>query len=400
MQEKERLESFWLCSIKGIGSASMKKLLQEAGSFRNIWELPDEKLSALLGEKRAECLKRGMEEKRRKSAEDRFYRMMEKGIFVLPYGDEEYPYRLKEIPDAPVLLYGKGRLPGREKRPAAIIGTRECSAYGQEMAKYFAKGLAKEGVVVVSGMARGVDGLAQSAALYAGGGSVAVLGCGVDICYPPENRKLYDRLEKEGCLLSEYPPETEPTARLFPPRNRIISGLSDLILVIEARERSGTLITVDMALEQGRDIFAVPGRVTDRCSRGCNLLIKNGAGIAVSVSQLLDELKGREKALVALPEKSGGDGKKTGKEMQRISQQAAEILDKTEAGALRPWSRRVLAALEWEPKSLDEIQRRLNAEERGDKPVQLPELMQELVFLSMEGYVGRNAGMYYLKRET
>lgn len=436
MREKERLESFLLCSIRGIGPASIKKLLMEAGSFEKIRELPDGRLSVLLGEKRAACLKRGMEEKCRKRAEERFYRMLEKGIFVLPYGDEEYPCRLRQIPDAPVILYGKGKLPEREKKLTAVIGTRECSAYGQEMAKYFAKGLAGEGVVIVSGMARGVDGLAQNAALYAGGSSVAVLGCGVDVCYPSENRGLYDRLEKEGCLLSEYPPGTEPAARLFPPRNRIISGLSDLILVIEARERSGTLITVDMALEQGRDVFAVPGRVTDRCSRGCNLLIKSGAGIAVSVSQILEELGGRRPA--PEPQRLYGEAAPQGAQQpcteeaplrlqqpcmeeaplrsrqpcmevasMRLQQPCGEAPEPrrpedggggAKALALRPMSGRVLAALEYAPKSLDEIQRCLNAADRGEKPVQLPELMQELVLLSMEGYVGRSAGMYYAKK--
>ena len=141
---------------------------------------------------------------------------------------------------------------------------------------------------MVSGMARGIDGIAQKAALEAGGASFAVLGCGVDICYPEENRELYDRLLQEGGILSEYPPGMPPEPKLFPPRNRIISGLSDLVLVIEARKKSGTLITVDMALEQGREVYALPGRVSDKLSDGCNRLIRQGAGVATCPEDILE----------------------------------------------------------------------------------------------------------------
>ena len=143
---------------------------------------------------------------------------------------------------------------------------------------------------MVSGLARGIDGISQEAALDCGGRTYAVLGCGVDVCYPAENGRLFDRIPARGGIVSEYPPGTLPQARLFPPRNRIISGLSDLILVVEAREKSGTLITVDMALEQGREVFAIPGRVTDALSSGCNTLIRQGAGVAISPSALLEGL--------------------------------------------------------------------------------------------------------------
>lgn len=291
MQEKERLESYVLCSIKGIGTASVKKLMQKAGAIGKIRDLPDEQLKDLLGEKRADCFKKGMDERSRREAQRRYYHMKERGILFLPLWDEAYPARLKEIADAPLALYGKGSLPESQKKTAAIVGARSCSMYGREMAKYFAAGLAGAGIVIVSGMARGIDGIAQLAALDAGGNSVAVLGCGVDFCYPPENRPLYERLEKEGCLLSEYPPGTEPQARLFPPRNRIISGLSDLVLVTEAREKSGTMITVDMALEQGREVYAVPGRITDRLSDGCNKLVKDGALVFLSPKDFMEGLR-------------------------------------------------------------------------------------------------------------
>lgn len=171
---------------------------------------------------------------------------------------------------------------------AAIIGARLASGYGREQARRFSYRLASRGITIISGMARGIDGIAQMAALDAGGKSYAVLGCGVDICYPEENRKLYDRLLQQGGIISEYPPGTFPEARLFPQRNRIISGLADLVLVIEARKKSGTLITVDMALEQGREVFALPGRVSDSLSDGCNRLIRQGAGAATCPEDILE----------------------------------------------------------------------------------------------------------------
>lgn len=375
MQEKELQESFLLCQIRGIGAASIRRLMEEAGSAEAACRLHRERVITLLGVKKAECLERGLDNKNRAAALRRYERMRERGIFFLPAWHEDYPDRLKGIADAPAALYGKGKLPETSQKAVAVIGARACSGYGKEAAGYFASGLAKAGVTVVSGMARGVDGIAGLAALEAGGISVAVLGCGVDICYPTENQSLYERLEKEGCLLSEYPPGTQPQARLFPPRNRIISGLADLVLVIEAREKSGTLITVDMALEQGRDVFAVPGRITDRCSAGCNRLIGNGAGMAVSVSQVLQELG------ITPADNCGG-------------QKAADA-DPNAPG--RPFSARALAVLDCNPKSLDEIHALVLADGKNPAPTAL-QLMQELVLLSLEGEVGSSAGMYFLRK--
>lgn len=379
MQEKERIECYWICNIRGIGGASIRKLMQETKSVDEILKLSDQKLKLLLGEKRAECFRAGLEGKQRRTAEQRYVQMREKGIFFLSWWDESYPFRLKQINDAPVCLYGKGRLPDAERKVAAIVGARECSGYGSETAKYFAAGLAGKGVVIVSGMARGVDGVAQLAALETGGISVGVLGCGVDICYPPENRKLYDRLVKQGCLFSEYPPGTEPKASLFPPRNRIISGLSDMVLVTEAREKSGTLITVDMALEQGREVFAVPGRITDSLSCGCNRLIRNGAGMAVSVPQLWEELQGthflEENGMQSCPERKETSG---------------------EVG-LRPLGRKIMNILDSDPVSLDEIRNRVMAAQDSHAELSVPELAEELVLLCMEGKAGKKAGMYFAR---
>ena len=172
----------------------------------------------------------------------------------------------------------------------AIIGSRLCSQYGRLSAQQFGQGLALAGVQIVSGMARGIDGIAQNAAAAAGGASFGVLGCGVNVVYPAQNREIYKNVLERGGLISEFPPDTPPRPPYFAERNRIISGLCDLLLVIEAGARSGTKITVRNALEQGRDIYALPGRINDPCSEGCNELISQGAGIALGVTAILEAL--------------------------------------------------------------------------------------------------------------
>lgn len=209
--------------------------------------------------------------------------------FITPF-EKEYPERLRNIPDAPAGLYVRGRLPAEKNITVAVIGARDCSDYGRYVAEGLGAFLGRNGVTVVSGMARGIDGISQWAALEAGGTSIGVLGCGVDICYPSENRALFDRLLEQGTILSEYPPGMPPKAMNFPARNRIVSGLADAVVVVEARSKSGTLITVDMALEQGREVFVIPGRITDRLSDGCNKLIKQGAAVLLSPEELLEEL--------------------------------------------------------------------------------------------------------------
>nr|WP_275891400.1 DNA-processing protein DprA [Ruminococcus sp. OA3] len=188
----------------------------------------------------------------------------------------------------PKELYVRGELPGRE--PAvAIVGARMCSQYGRIQAQEFARVLSLHGLAVISGMAQGIDGSAHYGALEAGGPTYAVLGCGLDICYPACNRHLYEKMPKAGGLISEFPEGTKPLRCHFPMRNRIISALADIVLVIEAKEKSGSLITADFALEQGKDVFAVPGRVGDALSAGCNRLIAQGAGIACSPGMLLEQ---------------------------------------------------------------------------------------------------------------
>ena len=211
-----------------------------------------------------------------------------RGIGFTGIEDDDYPMKLKLIPDAPHGLYYLGMLPP-DKPTVSIVGARNCSEYGRQMTREFSREFADCGISVISGMARGIDSIAERSTLDVDGYTCAVLGCGVDICYPAENRDLYDDIKSRGCIISEYPPGTKPVAGFFPARNIIIAGLSDALLVMEARERSGTLITVSLALEQGKDIYALPGRATDSLSLGCNQLIRDGAGILLRPELFVEE---------------------------------------------------------------------------------------------------------------
>ena len=219
--------------------------------------------------------------------------LMKKGVRLVTRDSACYPELLREIYDPPILLYVKGRLPERLETPIAVIGSRKSSDYGRQMARLFGKALAESGACVVSGMALGCDSEAAWGALEADNAScptVAVLGSGVDVVYPPTARRLYDAIAERGAVISEQKPGTSPSRSSFPQRNRIISGISKGVLVVEAGEKSGTRITVDFALDQGREVFAVPAKLTDMTSAGSNALIKNGEAKPVfGVDDILSE---------------------------------------------------------------------------------------------------------------
>ncbi|MWV43561.1 DNA-protecting protein DprA [Paenibacillus sp. HJL G12] len=203
--------------------------------------------------------------------------------------DQDYPAMLKESPDPPHVLYARGNI-GLFSSPAiAMVGTRVPTAYGKKMGEMLARGLCEEGLTVISGLARGIDSICHEAALLCGGGTIAVMATGMDIVYPPENRSLFIRMAKDGLVITEYPPGTKPHPGLFPQRNRIIAGLSLGTLVVEADERSGSLITADAALDAGRDVFAVPGQVTSPKSRGALHLIRQGAKMVCEAADILEE---------------------------------------------------------------------------------------------------------------
>lgn len=288
--------------------------------------------------------------------------------------DEGYPERLKNIPGAPKVLYVWGRLPEEERLSVAVVGARDCSEYGRFVARELGAALGENGITVISGMARGIDGISQEAALDAGGSSFGVLGCGVDVCYPKENGRLYERLKEGGGLLSEYSPGTPACANHFPPRNRIVSGLADVVVVVEARVKSGTLITVDMALEQGREVYAVPGRTTDKLSEGCNRLIRQGAGVLFSVEEFVCELLEGEIGRTARAQleqerwanRRGRALKQGGRRVDEAGWQGGgQRAAKMEIPeGLPPDLAAVLAALDFNPQNMEQIRERLPEEYR------------------------------------
>lgn len=216
---------------------------------------------------------------------------MSENIKIYKKTEEGYPKTLLQLPDAPSRLYVLGELPDPMRPAIAIVGARNCSSYGKNMAYEYARILTQRGIQVISGLARGVDAAAHAGALAAGGKTYGVMGCGVDFCYPTSSRKLYHVMQQQGGILSEFAPGTPPLSYHFPLRNRIISGLSEAILVVEAKEKSGSLITADAALEQGRTVFALPGRAGDLLSEGCNRLIYQGAIPAWKPEIILEEME-------------------------------------------------------------------------------------------------------------
>ena len=289
--------ALWLSSIRGVGNLTIKTLLETASCAEEIYHMSEDEISMCLVDKlkrRSDATGKALSicfSQERDPIEEA-ENLRQRGIGFVSMEDDCFPQRLRGIPDCPYGLYYIRDLPPDDVPSVAIVGARNCSSYGREQARAFAEKLALNGISVVSGMARGVDGIAGRAAAGAGGRSYAVLGCGVDVVYPEENAELYDILKERGGLISEYLPGTKPQTKLFPRRNRLISGLADLVLVIEARRRSGTVITVDSALEQGRDIFALPGRVSDALSDGCNFLISQGAGIACTPETVIEHFYG------------------------------------------------------------------------------------------------------------
>lgn len=280
--------AYMLHNIPGWGNKTLMRLIDEFGSCENIYNATENELKTKVTVKQYEAF---LKAKKKWSLEGEYEYLYNRGIDFYPYVSDKYPKRLKDIPDPPFALYCMGKLPDENRPSVSIIGARNSSEYGKYAAKLFGEKLAMSGVQIISGMARGVDGISQQSAIFAGGSSFGVLGSGVDVCYPEENHSLYNSLITSGGVISEYLPGTQPKPQYFPPRNRIISGLSDVVLVIEAREKSGTLITVDMALEQGREVFAVPGRICDSLSYGCNSLIRQGAGIASCAEDIVEYLR-------------------------------------------------------------------------------------------------------------
>ncbi len=287
MREKDYL--IWLKSIPGIGNKTAEALIQFFGSAQYIFQASEPTLY--------ECRRINqniihniIQNRKIEKIHKLIHDIHKYEIDVLDRDDPEYPVNLKHIYDPPSILYKKGEILKSDKNAVAIVGARKASPYGKWAAYSLAGDLAKRGITVISGMAYGIDTEAHKGALEYGGKTIAVLGCGLDICYPKSNVHLMKQIENKGTLLSEYPIGTKPFPGNFPARNRIISGLAKGVVVVEAAVKSGSLITVEFALEQGKEVFAVPGNINSSLSEGTNRLIKEGAKLVSCVEDILEEL--------------------------------------------------------------------------------------------------------------
>ena len=282
----------WLAECRGVSNQARLALLRHFGSPEDVFYADAGEILLTEGITREQA--KALEDHKLDKADKILADCQRLGLRILTIQDAEYPGRLQNIYDPPCLLYVKGRLPAIDETAAvAVVGTRDCTPYGVACAEKLGYGLASGGAVVVSGLAKGIDAAASRGALRAGGVTVGVVGNGLDVHYPYESRYLHEDIAAAGVLLSEYPPGTEPAGNHFPARNRIISGLSLATLVVEAPERSGALITAETALEQGRDVFAVPGPIDAPASVGCNRLIRDGAGLVSDAWDILREYAGR-----------------------------------------------------------------------------------------------------------
>lgn len=350
--------------IKGIGAVRLQALLDHFGDLSLAWRASTAELeSAGLSPKIIENLT----QIRQQVDLQRFYSDIEKkGIQVLTWQDETYPARLKEINQPPPVLYMRGSYELEDAWAVAVVGTRHITAYGRQVAEETASFLGNHGITVVSGLARGVDSVAHTAAIHSGGRSIAILGCGVDKIYPPENCQLSEKLIEAGCLLSDYAPGTPPDSANFPPRNRIISGLSLATVIIEAGMESGAMITAAFAADQGREVFAVPGNIHAPQSAGTNHLIQEGARPLLDPHEILSVLE-----LTCVEEKKA----------TRRSLPA----DPTEA--------RLLSEMGLEPLHADELSTRLEI------PIEM--ISATLTVMELKGMVRQVGGMSYVAvRET
>lgn len=362
--EREKGYLYWLTQVPSVGAVTIRRLWDRYHSFENIYNMEGKELKGLgmLPEKRA----RDFDQQKQflEKALEEYGRLQEKGIRFVAFWEREYPGRLRSLYNSPAGLYVKGRLPEDGRPAAAIVGARSCSNYGRQAAQMLGRYLAGAGIQVVSGMALGIDGAGHRGALEAGGDTYGVLGCGVDICYPRSHFAMYLEIPQKGGILSEYKPGEAPASKNFPMRNRIISGLSDVIIVVEAREKSGSLITVDCGLEQGKEIFAVPGRITDSLSQGCNELIRQGAGMVTSPEDILEFFQIH-----------------MGKRLR--------LHEKNENGLAKK-EKMVYSCLDLQPKFIDRI-----VEESG---LSLGECLTLLLELELKGRIIQTASHYYAKK--
>lgn len=345
--------------VKGIGAVRFQALLNFFGDPQIAWGAPTEALrEAGLSEKVIENV---VELRSAINLDQVWDQLKAKGITVLIQTDENYPRRLQELEQPPPVLYMLGELTSEDEWSVAVVGTRRVTAYGRQVAEDIAGTLARNGISVISGLARGIDSISHQAALHAGGRTIAVLGSGLDRIYPPENRRLAEQIAAHGALISDYPPGTPPEASNFPPRNRLISGLSLAVVIVEAGQTSGALITAAFAADQGREVFAVPGNISSPGSKGTNRLIRDGAQPLLHPEQVLEAL---ELTMVA-------------------EQRTARVVLPADAVEAQ-----LFEALGREPLHIDEIR------SRTDLPIE--KVTATLALMELKGMVRQVGGMQYI----
>jgi DNA processing protein len=349
--------------VPGIGAARLRALLDYFGDLETAWKASAHDLQqAGLDRRSLANLRKARDEFDLGAEVERLERAQ---IRVLTWDDADYPPNLRQVYNPPPILYIRGRIEKRDEWAVAVVGTRRASVYGKEAARMLSTGLAQAGVTVVSGLAKGIDTLAHRTCLDTGGRTIAVMGCGLDIIYPPQNARLAAEIVERGALVSEYALGTRPEARNFPPRNRIISGLALGTVVVEADLGSGALITADFAAEQGREVFSVPGSIFARGSRGSNQLVQQGAKMVCNVADVLEELN-----LTMVSEQA----------------QARAVIPENETEAL------LLQYLSAEPVHVDDLGR----------AIQLPiaQVSSALALMELKGMIRQVGGMnYVLARE-
>lgn len=321
---------YWIAlkSVSGIGNLTFRALLDNFGSPSLIFNTPVSKLTGINGitKKMAVAINNFSDWDK---VNQNFELLNKNKITVITYQDDDYPEKLKNIYDLPPFLYVRGSLM-KDDINIAIVGSRRATTYGKYTTERISRELAQKGVTVVSGMARGIDSAAHRGALAARGRTIAVLGSGLDVIYPPENKILFAEIIENGAVISEFPMGTPPIAANFPSRNRIISGMSYGVLVVEAGEKSGSLITARLALEQGREVFAVPGSVETPASRGTNRLIKEGAKLIENAEDILEEIIPQLEKTKVLSEtlSSENESKLPAKEIEltKIEKQVADFI--------------------------------------------------------------------------
>ena len=373
---------YWLNSVDGVGFKAIMLLTKFVGSAQDVYGLAENDLGWFLNKRQLTEL---VNSRNKWDVEGEYERLKQKSIAFYPYGHPGYPDKLCGLPDPPAALYVKGNLPEPNIPAVAVIGTRKCSGYGSSMAKQLGVKLAEKGIAVISGMARGIDGIGQRAVCEAGGSTYAILGCGVDVIYPPENGQLYRQIMMKGGIISEYFPGIQPKAGQFPARNRIISGLSDAVVVVEAKEKSGTMITVDMALEQGREVYAMPGRLVDYSSSGCNRLIKQGAGLIISIDEFVEEVLQLSK--IKMTNEVTELKKKERKAVKPVITEEKVKISLTEE------EKQVFSCLDYIPRSLEQIQ-------ALTPKIQYEKLLKILITFCLRGIASQMGAGSYCRNES